>query len=159
AHPCLGVQLGRRLHRSSRRARRETECDAELTVEVTPAEGRVVAIGQPKAIGGQRVAKSAEHAGFSAPGSPVRTTLSRASIASTSSSTMAFLLGGSQSSWSAISLENGSKLKPKKSRCRLTALPPSWWRRERDRAAPWRDRKELRGARLASDGEPCPAHR
>ncbi len=64
----------------------QPEGQTELAIEVVPAEGGVTAVGEPESIGGKRMPQSAQHARFPTPGSPVSTTLSRASMASTSSS-------------------------------------------------------------------------
>ena len=55
-----------------RRRRRETEGDAELAVEIAPAEGDVMAVGEAEAGLGRRVRSARRTQVLPTPGSPVR---------------------------------------------------------------------------------------
>ena len=41
---------------------REAECEADVAIEVAPAESRIVAVREPEAVGGQPMAYGAQHA-------------------------------------------------------------------------------------------------
>jgi hypothetical protein len=73
---------------------RQAQGQAQLAVEVAPAQGCIVSVGEAEALGGQTLAQRAQHAGFTDAGSPTSSTLWRCWRESTS----CCLEGGSQRS-------------------------------------------------------------
>jgi hypothetical protein len=92
---------------------REAEGEAEMAIEVSASDGRILAVDESE-VGGARAWRRARRTQvFPTPGSPVSSALARACMASVRSSTRESLDGGNQSSASAMSFANGSAASPK----------------------------------------------
>ena len=116
----------------------EAEGEAELAVEVAPAERGVVAVGETEAVLGQAMAQGAQHAGLADAGLADEQHVAASRQASTSASTTPRLDAGSHRSASAISLVKGDCVRPKcaePARHRVTSIARRRSADERDRAA------------------------
>ena len=98
---------------SGRGATGEAESVAELAIEVAPAEGGVVAVGQAEAALRERMTQGAQHARLADAGLAQSTTLLRLVERFDQFVEQGQFAGGSQRSASSISLVNGSADRPK----------------------------------------------
>src|SRR6185312_5354252 len=103
----------------------QTEGDAELPVEVTPAERDVVAVGQAEALAPEGMAKSAEETSLACSRLAGEHRALRACTVSSSSSSIACLEGGIHRSASSTSFEKGSAdmVKTERRSGVMTSLP------------------------------------